>query len=212
MAIDPAGGGDDKEEIAIRYGGWYAPPVSHQGSDTADGAAAAGHLFEHRRDNCPVVVDVGGGYGGAVILRLKDNGVAALRFNNSGASTARALDGSNRVFANKRAEAWWRFREALDPNQDGGSIIALPPDPELRSDLAAPTYKPDMLKIQVESKEDIKKRLGRSPGKGDAAVMCLSEGNTAIKRQARGRYGGPLQTRANMGHANIKRIGIPGRL
>jgi hypothetical protein len=27
-----------------------------------------------------------------------------------------------------------------------------------------------------------RKRIGRSPGKGDAVVMCWSEGNRALKR------------------------------
>jgi hypothetical protein len=33
------------------------------------------------------------------------------------------------------------LREALDPDQPDGSAIALPPDPELRADLCAPTWK-----------------------------------------------------------------------
>ena len=33
------------------------------------------------------------------------------------------------ALANKRAEAWWKFPEALDPDQPDGSAIALPPDP-----------------------------------------------------------------------------------
>ena len=37
--------------------------------------------------------------------------------------------------------------------------------------------------ILIESKEDLSKRLQRSPDKGDAVVMCLSEGNAAVKRQ-----------------------------
>ena len=57
-------------------------------------------------------------------------------------------------FANKRAEAWWRFREALDPDQEGGSVIALPPDPQLRADLAAPVYEVGPRGILIESKDD----------------------------------------------------------
>lgn len=201
MAIDPAGGGGDAEEVAHRYGGWYGPLASRKGADTKDGAAAAGVIFKHRKDSCPVIVDVGGGYGGAVILRLRDNSVEAVQFNGAGGSTGRAIDGSGRVFANKRAEAWWRFREALDPDQEGGSVVALPPDPELRSDLAAPTFKPDMLKIQIESKDDIRKRIGRSPGKGDAVVMALSEGTRAVRRM--GASGQSLKV--NLGHTNAKR-------
>jgi hypothetical protein len=42
-------------------------------------------------------------------------------------------------FVNKRAEAYWKFREALDPKT--GDDIALPPDPELKADLCAPRWK-----------------------------------------------------------------------
>jgi hypothetical protein len=38
--------------------------------------------------------------------------------------------------------------------------------------------------ILLESKEDIRKRLGRSPGKGDAVVMAWSEGNKAAMHRA----------------------------
>jgi hypothetical protein len=202
MAMDMAGGGHDTQELAMRYGGWYAPLVSRKGEETKDGAAAAGVIFAHRRDSCPVIIDVGGGFGGAVSLRLKDNGVEAVAFNASGAAAGVARDGSNRVFLNKRAEAWWRFREALDPDQEGGSVIALPPDPELRSDLTSPTYKPDMLKIQIESKDDIRKRILRSTNKADAVVMCLSSGDAAVKRLERKR--GPMRSTANVGHSKIK--------
>lgn len=173
MAIDPAGGGRDSEEIAMRYGGWFAPLVSSSGPETADGSITAANVVQHRRDICPVVVDVGGGYGGAVILRLRDNNIECEKFDgrvNTGLGTTK--DGQLN-FANKRAMAWWRMREELDPTQEGGSVIALPPDTELRADLCAPTWKLTTRGILIESKEDIKKRLGRSPGKGDAAVMTL---------------------------------------
>src|SRR5437588_12720638 len=93
-------------------------------------------------------------------------------------SIEKTKDGSL-AFANKRAEAWWKFREALDPDQPDGSAVALPPDPELRADLCTPTWKLTARGILLESKDDIRKRLGRSPGKGDAAVMAWSEGNAA---------------------------------
>lgn len=201
MAFDPAGGGADSAELARRHGGWYAEMVSAQGEETADGSKAAGTIISHRRDNAPVVVDVGGGYGGAVTLRLKDNGIPHIGFNGAGKSMLKTKDGQL-SFANKRAEAWWRFREELDPDQQGGSVIALPPDPELRADLAAPTYEVSARGILVESKDDLRKRLGRSPGKGDAVVMCLSEGNAAVKRLLNT---SSLQTKANIGFSNIKR-------
>lgn len=186
MALDPAGGGRDSAELACRYGGWYAPLVSARGRETADGSAMAGLIIRHRRDECPVIVDVGGGYGGSVITRLNDNGIAHLKFDGAARSQASA-QGSGLKFANKRSEAWWRFREALDPDKSGASTIALPPDDELRADLAAPRWTPGPRGIQIEAKDEIRSRIGRSPGKGDAAVMALSEGTRAVRQFAVGR-------------------------
>jgi hypothetical protein len=56
---------------------------------------------------------------------------------------------------------------------DYGLDVALPVAPKLQADLTAPTYtvRPGQpLKIYVESKADIMKRLGRSPDRGDAVV------------------------------------------
>jgi hypothetical protein len=46
-------------------------------------------------------------------MRLKDNGIPVVGFNGSHGSAAKTTDGQL-GFANKRAEAWWRFREELD--------------------------------------------------------------------------------------------------
>jgi hypothetical protein len=186
MALDPAGGGADAAEMVWRHGGWYAPLVTVKGPETADGSAMAGRVIMHRRNQCPVVVDAGGGYGGAVALRLKDNQVTAVSFNGAAQSTETTHDAAKLAFTNKRAEAHWRFREALNPDQEGGSTVALPPDDELKADLAAPHWELTRTGIKIESKDDIRDRIGRSPGKGDAVVMAWSEGDRAVKRAMRG--------------------------
>ncbi len=191
--------GGDTTQLAPRYGGWFAPLVSIVGEDTKDGSLVAARIVQIRRDRCSVVIDMGGGYGGAVSLRLADNGIEPIPFNGANSSVERANDGSNLQFANKRAEAHWRLREALDPNQEGGSIIALPPDAELKADLAAPTWKLTPRGILVESKEDIRKRIGRSPDKGDAVVMCWSEGQAAQRLK-----GMPMPSMANRGYGEMK--------
>ena len=123
-----------------------------------------------------MILDVGGGYGGGVTIRLKDKELSpclSLCHGNRLKDEGRQL-----AFANKRAEVWWKFREALDPDQPDGSAIALPPDPELRADLCAPTWKLGARGILLESKDgssgfrNLRQRLGRSPGKGDAVVMA----------------------------------------
>src|SRR3954452_8042884 len=87
-------------------------------------------------------------------------------------------------------ESQYRFiigwNRSTDPKQRCRVIVAsnppttaegLPPDPELRADLCAPTWKLGARGILLESKDDIRKRLGRSPGKGDVFVMSGWEGN-----------------------------------
>lgn len=206
MALDPAGGGKDSEELIWRHGMWFAEPISAQGEKTAGSKSAVVSIFMHRKDGAPVVVDVGGGYAGAVIQRMDDNNVPHLKFNGAGAGHGRTHE-SNLPFSNKRAEAWWKFREALDPNQPGGCHVALPPDPELRSDLTTPCLDVKALEqrgiIQVESKDNIRKRIGRSPGKGDACVMCFSEGNAAVRKAIRASSGGG-QKFAKVGYSNMK--------
>lgn len=75
--------------------------------------------------------------------------------------------GTKRVetFANLRSQMWWTLRQDL---QRG--LIGLPMDSELQSDLITPKWTTRNGKIVVEAKEDIRKRLGRSPNKGDAVV------------------------------------------
>lgn len=207
MAYDPADGGRDSAELCWRHGGWYAPFVSEKGSTTSDPAFAFANIMAKRTDNAPVVVDVGGGYGGKITLRLADNQIPFKKFNGAEKSGERSK-GSNIPYANKRAEAYFKFRDELDPDQQGGSAIALPPDPELKADLAAVCYDAHSLQVrgvyQIESKEDIRKRLGRSTGKGDAAVMCLSGGDAAVKK-AKNQMSA-LPTRSNIGYSNIKRL------
>jgi hypothetical protein len=67
-------------------------------------------------------------------------------------------------YDNLRSQVWWRMREDLRLGR-----IALPNDEMLFQDLTTPTYETRNGAICVESKREIRKRLGRSPDKGDAA-------------------------------------------
>jgi len=183
MAVDVAPGGGDKRVIAWRYGGWFAPLEAERIVDKT-GRLTASSVVLHRRDRCPVIVDMGGGWGGDAAIAMKDNGIDVIAFNGVVTSTARTRDGKLK-FINKRAEAAWRLREELDPSQEGGSAIALPNDPELKADLCSYRWELRTAGILLEEKEKQKERLGRSPDKGDAVVMCLAEGNRVVERTAR---------------------------
>src|SRR3990167_3791153 len=93
MALDPAGGGKDAAVLAWRHGGWYAPLVSLKGADTADGSAMAAAVIRSRRSQAPVIIDMGGGYGGDVSSRLKENGIAYQVFKGELPSSATGRGG-----------------------------------------------------------------------------------------------------------------------
>jgi hypothetical protein len=99
-------------------------------------------------------------------------GLKAIGLN--GGEASHATDTSGRLgFANKRAEWHWHMREVLDPAN--GYDVALPPDPELLADLCAARWKPTPRGIQVEPKEQIMERIGRSPDCGEAVIYAFAD-------------------------------------
>lgn len=205
LAVDVAPGGGDERVIAFRYGGWFGKLIAKREADKS-GRLTAAEIVKHRRDRCPVIIDLGGGWGGDTLIALKDNvDSSELRaFNGVVVSNARTRDGKLK-FRNKRSETTWRLREALDPEQEGGSCVALPPDPALKADLASYRWELTLQGILIEDKVAIKKRLGRSPDKGDAVVMCVAEGDAAQRRLAASGRRGVLPVFANRGYATLKR-------
>jgi len=129
----------------------------------------AGLVMKHRRDGAVINVDVIG-VGTSVYDHLRGMVKGVVPIN--GAERSEETDKSGELrFVNLRAELWWKVREALDPTS--GVDLCLPPDRELLSDLCAPTWKLTLRGIQVEAKEDLISRIGRSPDKGDAVVYAL---------------------------------------
>lgn len=116
------------------------------------------------------VVDVIG-IGAGVVDRAREQDLDAVAFN-AGAATEWKDRSGEMMFANKRAAAWWNLREMLDPAN--GLAVALPPDDVLTGDLTAPHWRPSSGgRVLVESKEDIRKRIGRSTDSGDAVVQAF---------------------------------------
>lgn len=181
IGVDASGGGADPMTVALRHDGWYAPIVEVKGKDIPverAGHYCAGVIVSHRVGDAPVIIDMGGGYGMSTYERLRENGVPVEAFKGSERSTRRTRDGI-KGFANRRAEIYWKFREALDPSRQGGTPISLPDDQMLLADLTAvvlhPNYLDDPL-IWLEPKKDLAARLGRSPDRGDAVVMAWALG------------------------------------
>lgn len=82
-------------------------------------------------------------------------------------------------FKNYRGWSWWKVREAL---RQGLIAIDVEDTSRLFQDLASPRYTISGDKcIHVESKDDLKKRLGRSPDEGDAFVMAFADDPNSIE-------------------------------
>lgn len=176
IGFDPARGGSDKSTAARRHGQWFDELVSVPGSVTTDGPTAAGFIVPLIRNGACVCVD-SIGIGSSALDFIKGLNLLVLPVVGSAASGLSDKAGQLR-FRNKRAEMYWRLREALDPTLD--DPIALPPDQELLGDLCAVRYKivtmGDKAGIQIREKDEIREALGRSPDKGDAVAMTFVSG------------------------------------
>lgn len=179
IGVDPAAGGNDETVLAPRYDGYYPDLIVVPGKQTPEGTDVAGLVIKHRRQQAIVIIDMGGGYGMSAFEHLKENKVDVLAHKGSEGVTKRTKDGQYK-FYNQRAQVYWQFMEALDPGQPGGSPIMLPDDAKLVADLCAPTFKITPNGILLEPKEDLSKRIGRSPDRGDAVVMAWSAGPTYL--------------------------------
>ena len=168
LGVDVARGGSDQTVISPRHGTWFAPLLTYPGSATPDGKSVATLVLAAAQGQPLVQVDVIG-VGGSVYDHLRPSMAHVTGVNVGRKSTAR--DKSGKLgFVNLRAQLWWQMREALDPLT--GQDLALPPDRELLADLCAPRWRLQSNGIIVESKDDLRKRLGRSPDKADAVILA----------------------------------------
>lgn len=170
VGVDVARGGDDQTIISKRWGNYFAHLTKYRGIETKTGGDVATRVMENMQSDeldALIILDLGG-VGSSPYDILTENNFNVDGFNAASASRAKDISGLL-DFYNRRAEAWWKFREALDPNS--GEDIALPPDNELLTDLTAPTWDLTTRGIKIEDKDAIKERIGRSPDCGDAVVM-----------------------------------------
>jgi phage terminase large subunit len=112
------------------------------------------------------------GVGGGVLDRLRELGYKVTDYN--GGRTPR----NTRKFLNRRAETSWQLRSLLEAGE-----IALPTDERLADELLATRWKPTSSgQVQIEAKDDLRARLGRSPDRADAVVMAFSDFNPTTRR------------------------------
>jgi hypothetical protein len=176
IGLDPSRGGADKTSAARRHGNWFDEIITAPGSVTKDGPTTAGFVVPLIRNGAPICVD-SIGIGSSALDFLV--GLNLLTFPVVGSASSGLMDKAGQLrFRNKRAEMYWRLREALDPTSK--TLIYLPPDSELAADLTAVRYKVvtmgKVAAIQIREKDEIREALGRSPDKGDSVAMTFAEG------------------------------------
>jgi hypothetical protein len=172
VGVDVARGGRDQTLLSRRRGLYFDELQAHPGTFTPDGPAVAGLAVtaatEGEHKAC-VNIDVCGVGASPYDFLRQIMGERARAVNFGEGSTERDKSGQL-SFHNLRAEAYWRLREALDPVNGEG--LMLPDDTALLADLCAPRWSLTSRGILIESKDDVIKRLGRSPDRADAVVLA----------------------------------------
>ena len=180
LSADIAQGGPDETVFAPLYeDSFFGDLITHKGVDTKDGAITAELMMKERRDGADLSVDLTGGWGAATKLYLEKH----FEMNCEGLVASRkSMKHSNTgmQYANKRAEWWWEFRQALSP--DSADDICLPPDTALTAQLKAPRWKLSGTSILVEDKENIKKRLKASIDRADAVIQAWARRKAVATR------------------------------
>lgn len=163
-ALDVARFGEDMSCVYRNRDGQIRLVDAWGKADTMSTAGRSAQILQRHGVNIkkvPMNIDIIG-IGAGVFDRLREQ-----RYNVAGfQGSQRAVDPTK--FKNRRAEAYWRFREMME----AGEIDLDPEDEVLSAHLTSIKYGIDSSgRIFIESKEDIRARGLPSPDRADAAVM-----------------------------------------
>lgn len=166
--LDVARFGRDKTVYMLRKGNRI---VKIEMTQQLDNMEAAGWCSKMLDDDEPEVLNIDViGIGSGVYDRLNELG-----YNVEPINAAESPSEENKEkFYNKRAEMFWNLRDMFKPDKQGRSQVSIPNDNELVKELSQIQYKYSSdKKIKIEDKEEMKKRLGRSPDKADALALTF---------------------------------------
>ena len=170
--LDPSGEGHDESVLAIVQGLKALPSRTWKKLD--------GHMLAHQvitaleevRRGQPVTLNVDSiGIGADVYGVLKRIKPDWLRVIGVKASTV-----SNRPdqYCLLRDELWFEMGQWL-------KVGAIPKDSKLEAELVAPEFDLDHKgRIKVESKKELKKKIGRSPDRADALALALCRSGVTL--------------------------------
>ena len=155
--------GDDGSPIHKRYGDWHTMPQMFRNEDTT---MTSGRAVDALRDELGLYfIDITGGLGAGPYDRLVELNYPTVYGLNM---SSKATDPTQ--YINLRAELAWIVREKFRRGE-----IYIPDDEDLKAELSNIRYKlASDGRRQIESKEEIKKRVKRSPDKADALFMSYA--------------------------------------
>ena len=157
------GAGGDKSVIASRKGGKVTSFIFNNSKEAMDVAGWALHDFDHTGGNFLFYDAIGIGHGiGARVREQRGYKVFPVDSRSKPA---------NARFTNKRAECYWRLREAFE-----NKSISLPEGyTEIVDQLAVMKYDYDNAgKIKIIRKDKIKEEIGHSPDEADALALTYA--------------------------------------
>lgn len=175
---DPARFGDDRFSIALRQGRKLFRLENRAKISVVDGANWVREVID-RYKVARMFIDVGGlGAGVVDILRSwgrpYDDIVVPVNFGSPPyRPNPKDVSGRDRGgYLNRRAEMWGLSRDWLE--EPGG--VDLPDLDSLQSDACGPGYQYDVAqRVQLESKEAMRKRGARSPDEWDAVALTFAQ-------------------------------------
>ena len=184
LSADIAMGGKDNLVIgSLHEDNWFSEPEKTAGVDIKDPIQVSTKMLRLRRDDADMSVDLTGGWGSGVRSHLiNDQSIDCHGIVYSQASGARTSDGKF-GFRNLRAEMYWKLREALDSEGGTDEKLMLPPSTRLKAELTTIRWSYRGTDILIESKEDIKKRIGGSTDEADVVVQLWHRRDQAVMRQ-----------------------------
>lgn len=165
-SADVARFGGDCTVLAVRRGPVVTRLTAVRGEDTM---CTVGRIVQLAYEEVPETIAVDSvGLGAGVLDRLVEQGIAGVTGVNV------ALPATDRErFANARAELYWGLRERLRAGE-----IVLPSDPALREELTAIRYRVNSRgQIEIEGKDEMRRRGMRSPDRADALMLLFAHGD-----------------------------------
>lgn len=133
-------------------------------------------VMSKQNNDCAIVVEaLGADLGAAVVDELLELGCKAVISFNPAAASEYKNEQDKPIYGNLRAEAWSKTAKVLSSgilDEEANTFVCCKNMYQsLQNELCIPTYKFKNTRIMVEKKDEIKKRLGKSPDHADCYVI-----------------------------------------